>query len=413
VDSGLPGGGTDPPPPDLKQFIPDLLDPMKRIPVTERPNLAREATEHGLEFHAGEGITGWDENAYYQFSLHQIEEDLVGPAEEIERLCFEVVARAVTDEAVLRRLGIAEPFWNFIADSWRNGEKNFYGRMDLSYGGDGPAKLLEYNADTPTALYESAVFQWEWLEQAKEQGLISERCDQFNYLHESIVETFPNLGIEGLSHFSCNQDIEDDKGTLDYLEECAREAGLETCFLAMEDIGVDGQGRFTDLDERIITTLIKLYPWEWIMDEEFGSRVPTSGVRFIEPPWKAILSNKGSLPLLWEMFEGHPNLLPAYFEDDPGAAALAGTYVRKPLLSRQGANIEIVQNGKTQSRSDGPYGGEDHILQGFQPLPDHGEHYPLVGCWLVASKAAGLCIREDRTLVTSKDARFIPYAILD
>ncbi len=248
----------------------------------------------------------------------------------------------------------------------------------------------------------------------KELGVVDpEGCDQFNDLHESIVQAFPLLGIEGLSHFACNQDIEDDKGTLDYLEECAREAGLETRFLAMEEVGIDDQGRFTDLDERVITTLIKLYPWEWIMDEAFGRHVPTSGVRFIEPPWKAVLSNKGLLPLLWEMFEGHPNLLPAYFEGDPGAAELAGTYVRKPLLSRQGANFEIIRDGRTQTRNDGPYGGEDHIVQAFHPLPEFAGNYPLVGCWLVASKAVGMCIREDRTMVTGKAARFIPPVILD
>ena len=285
--------------------------------------------------------------------------------------------------------------------------------MDLAYDGDGPAKLLEYNTDTPTALYETAVFQWEWLQQAMRQGLMPEGCDQFNDLHESIVETFPQLGIEGLSHFACNQDIEDDRATLDYLAECAREAGLETRILAMEDIGVDDHGQFTDLDDRVITTLIKLYPWEWIMDEEFGRDVPASGVRFIEPPWKAILSNKGLLPLLWEMFEGHPNLLPAYFEGNAGAAALGGAYVRKPLLSRQGANIEIIRDGKTQFRGDGPYGGEDTIVQAFHPLPEYDGNYPLVGCWLVASKAVALCIREDRNLVTGKHARFIPHAILD
>lgn len=386
---------------------------MQRIPVTQRPDLAQAASEHGFEYKTGDGMIGWDETAYYQFTLRQVEDDLEGPAEQLEGLCFDVVARAVDDEAVLRRLGIPEPFWGYIADSWRNGEKNLYGRMDLSYDGEGPAKLLEYNADTPTALYETAVFQWEWLERAMELGLIPDGCDQFNDVHESIVQSFPLLGIEGLSHFACNQNIEDDKGTLDYLEECAREAGLETQPLAMEDIGIDDQGRFTDLDDNVIATLIKLYPWEWIMDEEFGRNVPASGVRFVEPPWKAILSNKGLLPLMWEMFEGHPNLLPAYFDGDPAADALGGTYVRKPLLSRQGANIEIVRDGKTEFKNDGPYGAEACILQGFHPLPDHGGHYPLIGCWLVASKAVGMCIREDRTLVTGTDARVVPHVILD
>ena len=89
------------------------------------------------------------------------------------------------------------------------------------------------------------------------------------------------------------------------------------------DIGIDENGRFTDLDDRIITTLVKLYPWEWIMLEDFGQYVPDSSAQFIEPPWKTILSNKGLLPLLWGMFEGHPNLLPAFFEDDPASVDFA------------------------------------------------------------------------------------------
>jgi glutathionylspermidine synthase len=388
---------------------------MQRISVAERPNLIGVATEHELEYILGKGILGWDESAYYQFTFRQIEEDIEGPAEELEDLCFQVVDRAVKNEEVLERLGIAEHFWDYIAASWISGEKNLYGRMDFSYDGKNPIKLLEYNADTPTALYETSVFQWEWLEQIKELKLISEDCNQFNEVHESIVKVLSQLDIDGLAHFACNHDIEDDKGTLDYLEECAREAGLKTCSLAMGDIGLDDDGRFTDLDNRLITTLVKLYPWEWIMAEDFGKHISSSSIKFIEPPWKAILSNKGLLPLLWGMFEGHPNLLPAFFEDDPAAHvfANAGNYVRKPMLSRQGANIEIVQEGKTLFQTDGPYGNDAHILQEFQPLPNLDGGYPLLGCWLVASKAVGLCIREDKTLITSKDACFVPHVILD
>lgn len=386
---------------------------MQRIPATERPDLAQAAAEHGFEFQPGEGVTGWDESAYYQFSLRQIEEDIEAPVEELETLCFDVVDRAVNDEAVMGRLGIPEQFWAYIRESWHKGEKNLCGRMDLSYDGTGPAKLLEYNADTPTGLYESAVFQWEWLEAASRIDLIPSASDQYNDVHESLVQSFSLMGIDGLAHFACNQDIEDDKGTLDYLEECAKEAGLETNFVAMSDIGMDEQGHFTDLDDRVITNLIKLYPWEWIMDEEFGAKLPDSDICFVEPPWKAILSNKGLMPLLWEMFEGHPNLLPAFFEGDPGAETLGDTYVRKPLLSRQGANIEIVQDGKTLVKTDGPYGAEDVILQAYHPLPDHGGKYPLLGCWLVASKAVGICIREDQSLITGENCQVVPHVILD
>ena len=387
---------------------------MQRIPVTERPNLSALAVEHEFEYTPGEGISGWDESAYYQFSQDQIENDIVKPAEELEELCFQVVERAMGNEEVLVRLGIPEYFWLYIADSWRNGDKNLCGRMDLSYNGQGPAKLLEYNADTPTTLYESAIMQWQWLEQAVDLEFIPDNVDQLNEIHERIVDILPLFNIDGIAHFACNHDFEDDKGTLGYLEECAKEAGLKTRALTMADIGINEQGRFTDLDDQIITTLAKLYPWEWIMAEEFGKYVPESDVQFIEPPWKAILSNKGLLPLLWGMFENHPNLLPAFFEDDPAAVdfANAGTFVRKPMLSRQGANIQIVKEGQTIFQSDGPYGDSACILQGLQPLPNFMDRHPLLGCWMVASKAVGICIREDKSLVTGTTANFVPHVIL-
>ena len=113
------------------------------------------------------------------------------------------------------------------------------------------------------------------------------------------------------------------------------------------------------------------------------------------------------------MFEGHPNLLPAYFEDDARAAELSGTFVRKPLLSRRGANVEIVREGTVEVRTYGPYGGEGFVVQAFHPLPDFDGRYPLIGCWMVAGGAAGLGIREGRDLVTTENANFIPHVILE
>src|SRR4029453_3438163 len=86
--------------------------------------------------------------------------------------------------------------------------------------------------------------------------------------------------------------------------------------------------------------------WEWMTREAFGASLPGSATQFVEPPWKMILSNKGILPLLWEMYPDHPTLLPAYFDDDPKAATLGASYARKPLYSREGANIELIRNGR-------------------------------------------------------------------
>ena len=386
---------------------------MQRISVPQRPGLMRTALAHGLECDRSGGVLFWDETAYYRFTLHQIEEDIEGCAEDIHDMCVEVLNHAIEDDSIFRSLNIPEPFWDIIAQSWRNNEQDLMGRLDLSYDGEGPAKLLEYNGDTPTTLYESSIFQWEWLVQAIDLQLVKSECDQFNLLHEYLLETLEKLGLDCSLHLACLADIEDDRGTVEYIEDCAKEVGLDTYFLNMKDIGVDSNGRFTDLDDQIISTLYKLYPWEWMMDEGFSSHLLSSSVHFIEPPWKAVLSNKGLLPVLWQMFEGHPNLLPAYFEDDPRASSLSGTYVRKPLFSRRGWNIEIISQGKTIARNMGPYGNEGYIVQDFQPLPCFGENFTLVGCWVVGGHPAGLCLREDRNWITSESANLVPHVILD
>jgi glutathionylspermidine synthase len=125
-----------------------------------------------------------------------------------------------------------------------------------------------------------------------------------------------------------------------------------------------------------------------------------------------ILSNKGLLAVLWQMFPDHELLPPAYFEDDPAAAnGLGERYVKKPLLGREGANIEIV--GGDGTRLDGPYGAEGFVLQALQPMPDFDGNRPVLGSWVVAGEAGGMGIREERGPVTTNTARFVPHIIID
>ncbi|CCQ73392.1 glutathionylspermidine synthase family protein [Magnetospira sp. QH-2] len=387
---------------------------MDRIAIPEREDWKATAEQNGFSFHSLDGDPYWDESLCYKFSLRQIEDDLEDPVEELEQFCFEVVERAVNDEEVLKKLAVPELFWQPIADSWADRERNLYGRMDFVYDGQSPAKLLEYNADTPTSLFEASIFQWVWLEQAMERGIIPPGCDQFNSLHERLQESLSNMGIPGRLHFACAKDSTEDRATVAYLEDVATQAGLETRFLYMEDLGLSPDRRFTDTEDEAVTTLFKLYPWEWMMAEDFGAQIPDSGCTFIEPLWKSLLSNKGLLPLLWEMYEGHPNLLPAYFEGDPRAADLGGTFVKKPLFSREGWDITLVEDGAVpHTPKVGPYGEEGFVLQAYHPLPDFDGFRPVCGVWLVASQAAGMGMREDNNWVTSDDARFVPHVIAD
>jgi glutathionylspermidine synthase len=385
---------------------------MRRIPCSERDDWRATAERAGFSFHTIDGERYWDERAYYAFTLDQIERAIETPTGEIHAMCLELVGRTIDDERYLRRLKIPDAFWPLIAESWRRNEGSLYGRLDLSFDGRGAAKLLEYNADTPTSIFEAAVFQWTWLKHAIERSIIPKQADQYNSIHERLIDAWKKLASGGHLHLAGMTGSAEDAATLAYLEDTAAQAGLATTLLDIEDIGLAEDGRFVDLDNRTIELAFKLYPWEWMFNDAFGARLASAPTRWIEPPWKAILSNKGILPLLWEMFPNHPNLLPAYFEDDPNAQALGSSFVRKPIYSREGANVALVSAGTTMVEQEGPYGAEGFIRQALAPLPNFSGRYPVIGSWLIDRTPCGLSIREDESPITGNTSRFLPHAIL-
>lgn len=125
----------------------------------------------------------------------------------------------------------------------------------------------------------------------------------------------------------------------------------------------------------------------------------------LEPAWKMLLSNKGLLPILWEIFPDHPNLLPAY----EGAERLGACYVAKPKLSREGANIARIEGGVVVEETEGGYGAEGRVYQALAAIPSFEGNHPVCGVWIVDHEPAGLGIREDCRLITSNLSRFVPH----
>lgn len=357
----------------------------------------------------------WDESAHYCFSLKQIEDDLEDPTAELHQMCLEAVDKVVRDEYWLMRFRIPSEHWDLVGHSWSNKDPSLYSRLDLAYTGQGPAKLLENNADTPTSLYETGFWQWLWLEDKIQSGQLPSHSDQFNSLQDKLVEWFRHFvqthNVRYM-HFACCQDTVEDRGTVQYLQDCAEAAGIETRFVYIENIGLGEGGYFTDLNDRVIDSLFKLYPWEFMLREDYAPYIAGAQVQWLEPPWKAVISNKALLPLLWQMFPQHPNLLPAYFEDDKDRALLK-SYVRKPIFAREGANVRIVVEDRLLADTDGPYGEEGFIYQAYTPLPQFDGHHTLIGSWLVNDEPAGISVREDSNMVTQDLSRYLPHVILD
>lgn len=386
---------------------------MLRLPSIPRPDWQRKAVEFGFKFHTISGEPYWDESAFYQFTLNQIEKDLEDPTEEIHQMCLEVVDKVVNSEELLSQFQIPSLFWQQIVDSWSRKDPSLYSRLDFCYDGKGPAKLYENNADTPTSLYESGFWQWLWLEELVDKNKLPAQADQFNSLQEKLVSQLHKIAEHyqiGHMHFSCCKDTEEDRGTVQYLQDCASEAGIDNDFVFIEDIGLGELGQFTDLQDQVIQTLFKLYPWEFMQREEFGDAIQGAQVNWLEPMWKTVLSNKALMPMLWKMFPRHPNLLPAYMEQDLHLAD-ESTLVRKPIYSREGANVTILNAGEPVMEAEGPYGEEGFIYQAYAPLPKFGDNYTLIGSWLVDDRPAGISVREDFSLITQDSSRYLPHII--
>ncbi len=382
---------------------------MKRVNSSPRPGWKAFAESVGFNFHTFDGEAYWDESAYYQFSLAQIEQDLEDPTEQLHQMALDLVDDIVSSEEKLTQLAIPEPFWDAVLASWRAKEPHLYGRMDFSYNGKGPAKLLELNYDTPTSLFETGFFQWVWLEDMLMRGALPQGADQFNSLQDKLQQAFSELNLPQPFYFASVTESIEDKGTVDYLMDIALQAGVNCRYIQLEQLG-DIDGQLVDLDGFPIQGLFKLYPWEFMLQEDFASTILTSQTQFIEPLWKCLLSNKGILPLLWQKYQGHPNLLPAFFDD---GSSLQNGWLRKPLLSREGANIELLTADGKRLSQDGPYNDSGYIRQQLAPLPQFDNNYTLIGSWVVGDSAAGMGIREDNSLITKDSSRFVPHIILD
>lgn len=372
---------------------------MHRINTPKRKNWEQIIDDQGLLYHAETNY--WAEGSAYQFTAQQID-DIEDATQEIWDMCLETV-EYVIQKKMYSTFFIPEKYAPLIERSWRENALSLYGRMDLAYN-NGNIKLLEFNADTPTGLLESSVIQWQWLE-----DLFPEK-DQFNSIHEHLQERFkyfrPHL-LSNRIHFSCVRDFTEDYMTVKYLQDVAAQMGYDTDFLYIDEIGFDEANlRFVNDMHHSLRTVFKLYPYEWMFNEEFGEYLINTfeSCQWIEPVWKAILSNKMILKVLYKLFPTSPYILPCEY-----GKPITANYVRKPVFSREGANVQIVNNGKIIEETSGDYGEEGYIYQQYTPLPNFGGNYPIIGSWIVGNEPCGMGIRESSGLITNNTSRFVPH----
>ncbi len=377
---------------------------MERIATGARADLAATADRLGLPARNDDGTPYLVTDAGYALDKAGIDE-LYDAAVELERMCLELVDRVVNED-LFDRFALEPLAARLVADSWDRQARNLIGRFDLAWQPGLPPKLIEYNAETPVGLVEAARFQAEWCAGAVPVAL------QFNEIEGRLADAWRNFGLPRLPvHFAGGADDMEASLTLDFLAETARAAGLEAVRLDLDAIGWDGE-KFLDADDRPIRTLFKLYPWHWLVADDFGPNIESSGLTAIEPAWKMLLADKRVLPLLWEMFPGHPNLLPASLD----ARAITGPAVAKPALGRDGAGVKLHANGLSAPATGGdpeeaePLDGPP-VFQAMAPLAKSGGISVLPSIWMVASQPACLSLREADGDFVGSAARFVPHFV--
>jgi glutathionylspermidine synthase len=289
---------------------------------------------------------------------------------ELHNMCLAAVDKVVKDDALLDAFEIPLTLRDAVKQSWQHKQPDLIGRFDLLVSGSEPPKLLEYNADTPTLLVEAGLVQADW---AAHLGV-----KQFNRIDELLVASWPRMlkraaaawgrSVESLQPvlFAAHRTSLEEADNIDYLAATARRAGLAATSCDIDHVKIPDSSLAPVVEApgtkspARVKAIWKLYPYEWLAEEELGEALQgsayahnaadPSGCLWMEPPWKLVLSNKALLPMLWQMFPGHPNLLPAFwtaqeaswheaqvrtndhYEDEYG-------WVAKPKYGREGVGI--------------------------------------------------------------------------
>ncbi|MDL0089526.1 glutathionylspermidine synthase family protein [Campylobacter gastrosuis] len=301
---------------------------------------------------------------------------------------YVAAAQHIIDNNLFHEVGIPFNLVELIKDSWQSDVHwHLYGRFDLAGGLDGkPIKLIEFNADTPTAVFETAIIQWAMLKFNK-----MDENSQFNDLYAGLVENFKRLVTldENTDDFakyyegwrilfsSVAGSIEDEK-TTKLLMAAANEAGFGCDFAyADEVVFSDEDGIFKDNEN--YEYWFKLIPWEDIAVKEgelaliLKNIVQNHKAIILNPAYTLLFQSKGILKILWDLYPNHPLLLET--KDEP----LAGKKcVKKPIFGREGANVAILgESGKILSQNDGEYAQNRAIYQEFYEFnkDEKGECY--------------------------------------
>ena len=370
--------------------------------------------------------TDSDETSYVADELVLVSNDEVEAYYEAANTLYDMFAEAgqyVIDNDLFHELNIPFNLVELIKNSWENDVHwHLYGRFDFAGGVDGkPIKLIEFNADTPTSLYETAIIQWAML---KANGM--DEAKQFNTVFEALKENFKRLVVlEGDTEefaryyegwkilFSSIRGNIEDENTTRLLQTAANEAGFHTDFAYVDEVGFNGsEGIFKD-DENF-EYWFKLIPWENIAIEEgdlallLDEMVQEQKAIILNPAYTLLFQSKAFMKILWDLFPNHPLLLETSFEPLKNQKQ-----VEKRAFGREGANTVIYERDMSViEKTEGEYGNFKPIYQAYAELPKDEQGRSYQAGVFFAYEGCGLGFRRGG-LIMENFSKFVGHRIKD
>jgi glutathionylspermidine synthase len=372
---------------------------MKRLTLPGRADWTSRVEGQGLVWHFDGGEEGWNEQAAYILEPAEVKK-LCAAARELAEL-LNRAAKHVVQHRLWSLLGLQPNEADLILSSWERREWSLHGRFDFLFDAQGTPKLLEYNSETALSLVETAVIQKNWLADTMPGHT------QCNQLEEALLSAWRESGIRQL-HCAWRPRHSEVEGTVRYMTQLARRAGIQATMMTLHRIGWDSRQRqFVDHDGVPVRHCFKIYPWAWMLRETFAGRIPDSGCAFIEPLWRLMLGSKGILCVLSELFPDHPSILACHTSPEH----LGATFVSKPLFGHEGHNVMIYRDGNMVEENSGDYAGEARVYQTFVESPRYDGYLPQFGVWMVRDQPVAIGIRESRKAIITGKSAFVPHAM--
>ena len=368
--------------------------------------------------------TDTDKTSYISDKLVIISEQEAKAYYEATNTLYDMYVEAaehVVENDLFHEIGIPFNLVDIIKESWESDVHwHLYGRFDLAGGLDGkPIKLLEFNADTPTALFETAIIQWAML---KQNNL--EESSQFNATYEALVDNFKRLVIleEDVSDFDERYEgwkflftsirgNAEEENTVRLLQHIANEAGYETEFAYMDDVEFESEEGISYQDESY-ELWFKLIPWEDIALEEsdlamlLTNIIKNQKAIIFNPAYTLLFQSKGLLKILWDLYPNHPLLLKSSFEPLEGQKQ-----VKKPIFGREGGNVSILDENASELESvDGDYANHKMLYQAYTQLATDTQGDSYQAGVFYAYEACGLGFRKGGKILDNM-SKFVGHIV--